>query len=63
MNGLIGWGIALVIIGLVLGLLGVAGFLAGTLQWLGWLVLLVGIVLAIVHFAGRGRTTTPGRRV
>lgn len=59
MNALIGWGIGLIVVGLLLGLLGVTGaFAIGALQWLGWLLLIVGIVLAIVHYAGRGRART-----
>jgi hypothetical protein len=57
--GLIGLGIALIIIGLILGLTGAFG-IGGLLQWVGWLLLLVGIVLAIVHVIGRaGARTAP----
>jgi hypothetical protein len=55
MRGLIGWGLALIIIGLVLGLTGAFG-VGGALQWIGWLLLIVGIVLAIVHAIQRPTT-------
>lgn len=55
--GLIGLGLALIIIGLIIGLTGAFG-IGGLLQWVGWLLLLVGIVLAIVHAVGRAGART-----
>ncbi len=50
--GLIGLGIALIVIGLLLSISGLFG-LAGAFQTIGWIVLAVGIVLAIVYAVGR----------
>lgn len=50
--GLLAFGIVLIVIGFLVGatnLLGLAE-LAGPLVWLGWIVLAIGIVLAILHF-------------
>ena len=55
--GLIWWGVVLIAIGLLLGLTGAFG-MGGALQYLGWILLIVGVVLAIIHaFSGR-RTRT-----
>lgn len=51
---LIGLGIALILIGLLLGLSGFFG-LASIFQTIGWILLVVGIVLAIIHALGRRR--------
>jgi hypothetical protein len=57
--GLIGLGIALILIGLILGLTGAFG-LGGVLVWIGWLMLIVGVILAIVYAVGRaGSPRTP----
>lgn len=51
----IGWGIALVVLGLLLTFTNVFGFVAGVpLLWLGLLLVGVGIVLGIVHFVTGG---------
>lgn len=49
-GGLIWWGIALIVIGVILGATGAFG-LGGVFTWLGWLLLVVGVILAIVHLA------------
>lgn len=46
--GMIGLGIALIVIGLLLGLTGFFG-VAGIVQTIGWILLAVGVVLAIVY--------------
>jgi hypothetical protein len=53
--GLIGLGIALIVVGLILGLTGAFG-IGGLLQWVGWLLLVVGIVLAIIYAIGNAGT-------
>ncbi len=49
MGGLIWWGLALIVIGLLLGLFGIGG--GGVLTYIGWILLAVGVVLAIIHVA------------
>ncbi len=49
-GGMIWWGVALIVVGVILGATGAFG-LGGVLTWLGWLLLIVGVVLAIVHLA------------
>ena len=53
----LGIGIALLVIGAILSLLPVFGVaIGGTLMYVGWILVLVGIVLGIYHFAtGRNR--------
>lgn len=51
-GGLIWWGVALIIIGVILGATGAFG-MGGVLTWIGWLLLIVGVILAIVHLASR----------
>lgn len=55
--GLIAWGIGLIIIGLILGLTGVFG-VASIVQTLGWILLAVGVILAIVYAVGRAGAGT-----
>ena len=55
--GLLALGIVLILVGIIFSftnLLGLAG-IGDNLQWLGWVVLAIGVVLAIVHFATAGR--------
>jgi hypothetical protein len=50
--GLLALGIVLILVGILFSftnLLGLAG-IGDNLQWLGWVVLAIGVVLAIVHF-------------
>ncbi|MHB8605911.1 MAG: DUF1328 domain-containing protein [Thermoplasmatota archaeon] len=57
-NSLIRWGIGLLIIGLLLSLTGIGGLLTGPLVYIGWILLVVGLVLTVLHFvmgSGRGR--------
>lgn len=54
--GLIRLGIVLIIVGLLLSVTGLFGF-GGTLQYVGWVVLAIGAVLAILHYAGGRRQT------
>jgi len=58
--GLIFWGLLLIVAGLLLGATGWLG-LAGIFQTIGWILLAVGIVLAIVYAVGRAgsRRTVP----
>lgn len=56
----LGLGIALLVIGAILSFLPIFGVaIGGPLMWLGWILVLVGIVLAIWHFV-TGRTATGG---
>jgi hypothetical protein len=57
----LGLGIALLIIGLIIGILPFFGVLAGPIMWLGWVLVVVGIILGIIHFV-TGRTG-PGRAI
>ncbi len=64
--GLLALGIVLILLGIIFSftnLLGLAG-IGDNLQWLGWVVLAIGVVLAIVHFvtAGRRRDVVIERR-
>lgn len=64
--GLLALGIVLILLGIIFSftnLLGLAG-LGGSLQWLGWVVLAIGVILAVVHFltAGRRREVVVERR-
>lgn len=58
MANLIGFGIALVVIGLLLSFANVFGFVLGApLMYLGWLCIVAGVILGVWHFvAGRTRT-------
>jgi len=62
--GLLAFGIVLILVGIVLSftnLLGLAG-ISGSLVWLGWVCIGLGVILAIAHlFMGR-RTTVVERR-
>lgn len=55
--GLIGLGIALILIGLLLALTGFIG-VASIVQTIGWIALAIGVVLAIVYAIGRTRHHT-----
>ncbi|HVL87435.1 MAG TPA: DUF1328 domain-containing protein [Candidatus Thermoplasmatota archaeon] len=46
--GFVYWGIGLIILGLLIGLLG--GPFGGTISNIGWLLLIVGVVLAVLDF-------------
>lgn len=64
----LGLGITLLVIGLVLSVLPFFGVLAGPLMYIGWILVLVGVVLGIYHFVtGRNkygdRTRGPGRTI
>lgn len=50
--GLLAFGIVLIVLGVILAATNLLGFaaLGGTLVWLGWICLGIGIVLAILHF-------------
>ncbi len=54
--GLIRIGIALILIGILLSLTGLFDF-GGTLRYIGWIALVVGVVLAILHYAMGDRST------
>lgn len=53
-------GIAVLVIGLILSLLPSLGFgVAGTLVYIGWVLIAIGLILAVLHYVGgsaRGRT-------
>jgi hypothetical protein len=49
-GGLIWLGLALIVIGVLLGATGGFG-VGGALTWLGWLLLIVGVIVAIIHLA------------
>lgn len=57
-------GIVLILIGIVLSFTNVLGFaaLGGSLVWLGWICLGLGILLAIVHLFTRRRAVVVERR-
>lgn len=63
--GLLAFGIVLILVGIVLSftnVLGLAG-IAGSLVWLGWICLGIGVLLAILHFVmGPRRATVVERR-
>ncbi len=54
--GLIRIGIALILIGILLSLTGLFEF-GGALRYVGWIALVIGVVLAVVHYATGGRST------
>ena len=61
----LGLGIALFVIGLILSIIPFFGVVGGPLMYIGWILILVGIVLGIYHFVtGRNRagvrTRPPG---
>lgn len=49
--GLIRLGIVLILVGLVLSLTGLFEF-GGVLQYVGWIALVIGLILAVLHYAG-----------
>ena len=53
MAGLIWWGLVLIVGGLIIGLFG--GPLAGPVAYVGWILLAVGLILAVLHFVGGNR--------
>lgn len=64
----LGLGIALLVIGLIISVLPFFGMLSGPIMYLGWILVLVGIVLGIYHFVtGRNkygdRVRGPGRTI
>lgn len=61
----LGLGIALLVVGLILSIIPFFGFAAGPLMYLGWILVLVGIVLGIYHFVtGRDKYgNTRGRTI
>ena len=58
--GFLAFGIVLILVGIVLAFTNVLGFaaLGGTLVWLGWICLGIGVILAILHFVIGPRRTT-----
>ncbi len=54
--GLIRLGIVLIIVGVLLSVTGLFGS-GGPIQYLGWVVLAIGVILAILHDAGGRRHT------
>lgn len=52
-GGLIWWGLALIIVGLILGAIGFGA--SGMISYIGWILLAVGVVLAIIHVAAGRR--------
>lgn len=65
MNAALGWGIALIVLGLLVTFSNLFGFIAGApLIWIGLVLMGVGIVIGVWSFvAGRDRTgrMTSGR--
>jgi hypothetical protein len=61
---LLALGIILILVGIVLGFTNAFGFAAigGSLVWLGWVCIGIGVLLAIVHLFTRRRTTVVERR-
>ena len=60
----LGLGITLLVLGLILSVLPFFGVVAGPLMYIGWILVLVGIVLGIYHFVtGRTRAGGPGRTI
>jgi disulfide bond formation protein DsbB len=58
----LGLGITLFVIGLILSIIPFFGILGGPLMYVGWILILIGIVLGIYHFVtGRTRYGGPGR--
>lgn len=51
---MIAWGIGLIVLGLILAVIGFGA--GGLVQWIGWILLGVGIILAIIHAIGRAGT-------
>jgi hypothetical protein len=52
MSQLLGWGVALIVIGLALGLLAITGVVvAAFLPWVAGVLLIVGIIMAIASAA------------
>jgi hypothetical protein len=64
MANLIGWGVLLVIVGLLLTFSNVFGFVAGApIVWLGILLIVAGVIVGIAHFfMGGARRTMRGPR-
>lgn len=61
--GFLAFGILLIVVGVLLSftnLLGLAG-LGGSLQWIGWICLGIGVILAILHFVMGPRRTVVER--
>lgn len=61
--GFLAFGILLIVVGVVLSftnLLGLAG-LGGSLAWIGWICLGIGVILAILHFIMGPRRTVVER--
>lgn len=55
---LLALGIVLILVGIILGFTNAFGFaaLGGSLVWLGWVCVGIGVLLAIVHLFTRRRT-------
>lgn len=49
--GLLTLGVVLVLVGLIMAFTNVFGFagLGGSLMWIGWVLVALGVILAIVH--------------
>ena len=54
---LLTFGILLVVLGLILAFTNAFGIgaIGGTLMWLGWICVGIGVILAVVHFVTAGR--------
>jgi hypothetical protein len=64
MANLVGWGVLLVIVGLLLTFSNVFGFVVGApIVWLGVLLIVAGVVVGIAHFfVGGARRLARGPR-
>lgn len=56
MNQVLGWGGALIALGVILALLAITGvFVIAALPWIAGLLIVAGIIMAVVGAAGRAR--------
>ena len=54
-------GIVLLVVGILLSLLPTFGVLAGPLIYIGWILVVIGLVLAVIHVMGRSGSRRSGR--